>query len=103
MALRTSVSEPDAIIVSRIVGATKIWYTIDPFGFSHYWRETTAETTKRWVGLTELAADTYVTAHSADSTATMAVSVRSICDSIILKSYSVERTESTMTVAEVIP
>ena len=103
MALKTSVVDPDAIIVSHIGGSTKIWYTIDPFAFPHHWRETTDEITKRWVGLTELAAETYVNAHSADSTATMAVSVRLICDSIILKSFSVERTESTTTVAEVVP
>jgi hypothetical protein len=103
MALKISVVEDDAIIVSQIGGSTKIWYTIDAFGLTRYWREITDEITKRWVGLTEGAATDYVDAHSADSTATVAVSVRAICDSIILKSFSVERTETETTVEEVVP
>jgi hypothetical protein len=103
MALATSVEESAAIVVSQIGGSTKVWYTIDAFAFPHHWRETTTEVTKRWVGLTESAATGYVTSHSADSDATTAVSVRAICDSIILKSYSVERTETTVTVEEVVP
>jgi len=103
MALATSVVGSAAIVVSQIGGSTKIWYTIDAFAFPHHWRETTNEITKRWVGLTESAATGYVGSHSADSTTTMAVSVRAICDSIILKSYSVERIETETTVAEVVP
>ena len=103
MALATSVEDSAAIIVSQIGGSTKIWYTIDAFAFPHYWRETTTESTKRWVGLTESAATGYVDSHSEDSTTTEAVSVRAICDSIILKSYSVERTETETTVEEVVP
>ena len=103
MALATSVEESAAIIVSKGGGAPKTWYTIDAYGFTHYWREVTNEITKRWVGLTESAATGYVDSHSADSTTTTAVSVRAICDSIILKSYSVERTETETTVEEVVP
>jgi hypothetical protein len=103
MALATSVQESAAIIVSQICGSTRIWYTIDAFAFPHHWRETTYEITKRWVGLTESAATGYVDLHSEDSTTTQAVSVRAICDSIILKSYSVERTETRTTVEEVVP
>jgi hypothetical protein len=101
MALATSVEESAAIVVSQIGGSTKVWYTIDPFGFSHQWREVTNETTKRWVGLTESAATGYVAAHSSDSTSNTAVSVRAICDSIVLKSFSVELTSSTVTIEEV--
>ena len=101
MALATSVEDSAAIVVSQIGGSTKVWYTIDAFGFSHNWRETTTEITKRWVGLTKDAATNYVDDHSDDSDTDTAVSVRAICDSIILKSYSVERTETTVTVAEV--
>jgi len=102
MALATSVEESAAIIVSQVGGSTRIWYTIDAYGFPHHWREITNETTKRWVGLTESAATGYVDSHSADSTTTTAVSVRCICDSIILKSYSVERTETEVTVEQVV-
>jgi hypothetical protein len=105
MALKTSVVDGNEIIVTADGGATRTyWVTIDmgSFAFSKQYREKRESITKRWVGLTKAAAQSYYDAHLSDSDATTQVGVRYYCDSINLKSYTVERTEEKLTIEEVV-
>lgn len=102
MALRSSVLDGDKILVSKTGGSTRTWAWNGILSSAPVvYREVTTETVYRWVGLTENAATTYIGSHSSDSTTETQVAVSMSCDNLVLKSYSVERRETTVTIEAV--
>lgn len=101
MALKSSVEEADVIVVNGDGGSTRTWWVTDPYGNPLKYREVHNQVTKRWVGLTKAAAQTYYDAHLADSDATTQVGVKYSCDNINIGSYTVERMEDTITIEPV--
>ena len=105
MALVSTLDEAAFIIVARDGGAVRSWNQCAvngpigaPDGFTRFcWTEIRVSVTKRWVGLSYDAANTYYLAHLADSAGTTTVGVRYYCDDIRLKSFTLEMTTETLT------
>jgi hypothetical protein len=104
MALKSSVNDNDAIVVNADGGASRTyWVKIDmgSFAFETQYREKRESTVKRWVGLSKDAAQNYYDDHIDDSDADTQVGIRFFCDNINIKSYTLERTEESVTIEEV--